>query len=713
MATKHLGTPSVSGRDIATMQGVANYDRTFLPVANGTHFNGNGGAASTALIQTRCRQTRKLLRVIAGGADQLQIEWANKYTGNTPQAADATCEFNGPNNVIVRMSIEYPAGNMRIISASSAYAAGTAYAILDQVVSAGLKYVCIQAGTGQTPASSPAFWRLVRTYTVNWEGQVDTAGTVTFVPGDYKKSLPISLLEKMIPGDLIAVLGAFDSGAGTGTYIPYAGSGGASNTAPFTDWVVDTGTGMPAVGASIPEVGITTQTNGNTTTLNSTTQSGWMQIPYATAITGNIPTRNCVALFGDSLMLGTGGDIRDGEPAGIFVRSVDGTSYWKIAQGGNRAECYTPTNAPWQLSCAARCSAIVTDLGVGDIQANLTFAQTKTAMERLWKTLAATGVPVYANTFMPISNSTDAWATATNQTRWTNAGASATTQFPTDDATYLTSIYGLTAMWLTQDGASLAVNGTTVKVGQMYHPLDGFIDTRGLICDPATNWKWNWNGTASLYTADGAHPTAFACAVQAAYTTPQMESIIMARQQITQPYPQYSPQGEPPNQTMPRHQATGNSPSSGVAGGSFLSVVGVSPGRWYYGFRVGYGSGATGTPDWTLLAGMEPSKMKVVQSGVQAPAINSVGAIGLAGAPVWIPPGQLIAIVLEVPASTANFYIGANAIVAGMNKQGLGFLNAGLSTDTAQLTGTKSIMDGGAAPGVFAANVFRAWVEIY
>ncbi len=44
------------------------------------------------------------------------------------------------------------------VSGVAAYAGGTPYVIGDLVVSASINYYCIQAGTGQTPASSPLYW---------------------------------------------------------------------------------------------------------------------------------------------------------------------------------------------------------------------------------------------------------------------------------------------------------------------------------------------------------------------------------------------------------------------------------------------------------------------------------------------------------------------------------------------------------------------------
>lgn len=676
---------------------------SFLPVANGTHFNGNGGSTATAgLIQTRCRSTRKLLRVIAGGARQLQVEWANIWTSNTPQSGDASCEIAGQQPVTSRMSIEYPAGNPRLTSGSAAWSSATAYALLDQVNSGGTSWVAIQAGTNQTPAAGSAYWREVKRYPVLW-AEGDANGTVVFPAGAYLKSLPVQLSELTRAGDCIAVLGSFDTGSSSG-YLPYAGANGASNTAPFVDWVIDSAGGLPAVGSALPDTGVTTQTNGNTTTSGNTVASTWMKIPYATAITGDLPDWRCVALFGDSLMQGTGGDIRDGEPCGIFPRSVDGASWWRIAQGGNRAGCYAPGNFPWQASVLARCSATITNLAMNDINANLTTAQVQAAVQRMWTCVAATGTHLYAGYPTPISSSTDSWATVANQGRFTNGGLVNTTQNPADDATYLTSVYGLVSMWLSQDGGMMAdPSGAIVKVGQQGHPVVGLLDWRALIADPATSWKWNAPGLA--YTADGAHPVPFAVAVAAAYLQPQLEPLFAARQRVGQPYPTYTPAGEPPLGNMNRTLM--DATLSSIITGSVATVVGVSTGRGIYGFRVPTGSAVGANRAWTLLAGADPAKLKVVASGSSAQPVSGVLDVPLAGAPLWIPAGYLVVLVLATP--VASVWSGHNTAVAAYHKSGIGFVLAGSSADTVSLTGVINLFAG----VKFTPVTFRIGAEVY
>jgi hypothetical protein len=686
----------------ATKKYVDAQAKTFLPVANGTHFNGNGANASTSLIQTRCRQTRKLLRVLVGGADTIQVEWANIWTSCLPQSAGASSEIAGVQAVTARMSIEYPAGNPRQVSGSTAYASGTAYAVFDQVTSGGSAWVCIQAGTGQTPASGSAFWRQVNRYVVNWEGQTDTSGTVVFNTGDYKKSMPITLSEKMRQGDCIAVYGAFDTGSSTG-YIPYAGANGACNTVPFVDWVVDASTGLPAVGSALPDTGIVAQTNGNTTTANSTVNTSWMKIPYATAITGNIPTKKCIALFGDSVMQGFGGDIRDGEPCGFFARAVDGTSWWRIAQPGVQAGCYLPGNYPWQSSVISRCSSVITYMAINDLNQGLTLAQMKSVMQNHWVSLSQTGVPIYSGYLIPVSASSDAWATTANQSRYTASGTIATTQYPTDDASYLTSIYGQVAMWLSQSGASMTTpDGATVQAGQKGHPVDALLDFRGLLADPQTSWKW----TAGL-TTDGGHPNALAVGLQSAYLARQMEPLLSGRQ-VPPGFRPYLPLGEAVTRSMDRSLVRD---LAAQATGSLMSVAEVSPGAMFYGFRMWPGS-AVGSRSYTVLVGADAAKMKVLQSGTLTTVANTLVNISLTGAPIWIPAGYLMAVVVTSPA--ASSWYGLNAASSLLNITGYGFCLAGNSTDTAVLSGTAtnlySVTAGAAA---FAGNAARLFVEFY
>lgn len=693
--------------DYATRQYVDATADTYFPVANGTHFNGNGGSTSTSLPQGRLFETRKLLRVIAGGADSLIAEWANIWTSNTPQSLDATCEMAGPNNVSVRMGIEYPAGNMRMTSGSSAWSSATSYVVNDQVTSGGSSWIAVAASTNSTPSGSNANWRLVRRYLVRWEND-DGAGTVTFASGDYKKSLPLALVDKLLAGDMIAVLGSFDTG-NTSNRVPHAGANGACNTAPFVDWVVTSTSAMAGPGSALADTGVTTQTNSSATSNGSTDFSAWTKIAYATAITGNNPDKKCVALFGDSLVQGTGGDIRDGEPAGLFVRAMDSTTWWRIAQGGNQAGCYTLTNAPWQMSVVARCTAVICNVVINDIQAGNNFATVQSRLLRVWKALAAQGNPVYAGPPTPISLSSDSWATTTNQSRWTTGGASA---FPGDDASYLTSVYGQIAMWMTQDGA--LDSSVSAKFGQANHPLSGLLEWRSIMADPATSWKW-----APGYTSDGAHPKASTVAIQAPYLAPQIAPIIYADKLPVSNMPTHSPVGVPRVQVCERSLISAGLSES--MSGSLMTVVGVSPGHPFIGFRMMTGSTAgAATKAWSFMIGQDPAKMKVVDSGnfTVQPGTTAIAAQAFAST-IWVPAGYLMAIQVTVNSvATASVWRGPVVPLASLHRLASNFIVAGITSSGSETTaitvGTVVSLNTSSTSPKYGSTpaLCRAWAEM-
>jgi hypothetical protein len=693
-ATRNVGTTTgtVAAGDDTRFTSAA--QKTYVPVANGTHFNGNWANPATSLIAGPVRQSRKLLRVLTGGATELVVEWANKYTITIPPTPGASCEINGPNNVNVRMAIEYPAGNPRLVSGSTAYSATTAYAVMDQVTSGGGSWVCIQAGTGQTPADGSAYWRRVNRYTVRWDND-DSAGTVTFLPGDYKRSQPLALSEIMLEGDCIAVLGAFDAGSSSGR-IPYAGTNGACNIAPFVDWIVDAAS-MPAAGSGITATGITNQTNGSTTAAGNTDHTTWTLIPYATAITGNIPTDRCVAICGDSIAQGFGGDIRDGEPCGLMPRLLDGATWWRLAQGGNRALCYYPGNAPWQMSVLRRTTSTVLNLALNDMLSGSDAPTIQKDLQRTWKMHAANGGPLYGGLLTPMSNSTDAFATTANQTRFTTGGIP-TTQFPADDATYLTSVYGQVALWISQEGAPITLpTGETVRAGQQGHPITAFLDWRGFLADAATSWKWN----PSL-TTDGAHPNAVAVANQIELSAEQFPDVILGGNRPETREPTWDPTGAVTMQSMPRSQVKDLSPA---VSSTLFSVVDVSQGDWYSQIRAWCGTGTVGSKTATVLSGADPAKLKVLYSAtIGSPPASSLMTLTFTGAPVWIPRGHLIA-VAWTPAPVSG-YGGATALHASLHTTGSGVKLAGTSADTVALTGPVNAIT------KFTASTFRLWHEL-
>lgn len=231
----------------------------------------------------------------------------------------------------------------------------------------------------------------------------------------------------------------------------------------------------------------------------------------------------------------------------------------------------------------------------------------------------------------------------------------------------------------------------------MNHPLRQILDWRSLMVDSATSWKWN-----AGYTGDGAHPNGAAVAVQQAYLAPQLDGVVMGRGALAHPAPAFSPVGEAPVQPFSRSDVFVRSVTPTT--GSIMTSLGVASGRTYYGCRVW--SGVSSTRTWTILAGMDAAKMKVVASGSVAFGAEAVVPFGFA-APLWIPAGQLVALVLTTPA--ANAWGGLLAYNALVHKTGLNFLLAGTSADTVALVGTVSLY----SAVKFTAHAFRVWGELF
>lgn len=694
--------------------------RSYLPVTNRTHFNGNGGSAATALIQTYSQQTRVLLKVISSGAQNLQVEWANIWTSNTAGQSEQA----GPNSVNARFAVEYPAGNPRVVSGSTTYASGTAYALLDQVVYSGTHYVCIQAGTGQTPSTATAYWTPVVRYTVTFPTSTDGSGTTTFAPGAYLQSNPVPLTNgPTVAGYNLAVCGYFETPSTSG-YIPYAAYEGGQNNAPYVDWKINLGTTV-AAGSDICATGVTTQTNGNASTANWVNGVGAGvtvdHLAMPTAVTGDTPLKRCVGLFGDSLIAGFGGDWRDGSMAGWCVRNCDGATYWRIAQGGNKLGCYSSTiSNPWQAAVLRRCTAVVCDMGINDIALGDTLAQVKTAATNCWQWLASAGAPLFQTMLSPLSNSSDTWTTLANQSQYTGSGTVATTQCPSGVGTnYTGKIYGGFQMWLTQTGAQGAFSpgGATVSAGQPGHPLECVIDLAGNVRDPLTGWKWNANGTS--LSADGAHPTAYAVGLTLDTQGVGWAPVALAMQQLPQVAWFPNAQG---GYLSNMERSTVVSTAATDANTALVTSVGVSPGRYINLLRFYLNATpATTTGKWAILAGTDMSWLQCIATGSVTYAAGTDGVvIGTIGVPLWVPPGQQLYVLLSKVASQATAFGGQVALAPGLNSPPTAFVVAGGVTDaTLTLTVGASYTVANAAPGAtstfttaMAAVTSRVWAEL-
>lgn len=72
---------------------------------------------------------------------------------------DVFAEYSNATSFTLKCSRWVTTGTGGNSARLAAYASGTAYAIGDRVTDGGHDYVCIQAGTGQAPSSSPTYWQ--------------------------------------------------------------------------------------------------------------------------------------------------------------------------------------------------------------------------------------------------------------------------------------------------------------------------------------------------------------------------------------------------------------------------------------------------------------------------------------------------------------------------------------------------------------------------
>jgi lysophospholipase L1-like esterase len=152
----------------------------------------------------------------------------------------------------------------------------------------------------------------------------------------------------------------------------------------------------------------------------------------------------------------------------------------------------------------AGCTHAIEAFGANDLGVTTLATYQATRLD-LWNLMASRGIKVFATTVTPRTDSTDSWATTTNQT--TKAWESSRVTF--ND--WLRGGAPLVA------GAPVAV-GTTdaVIAGQAGHPLFGCIDTADAVESARNSGFWRVNGSANYATADGLHPSPAAHLLMAA-----------------------------------------------------------------------------------------------------------------------------------------------------------------------------------------------------
>lgn len=501
-----VATPTAAN-DAAIKSYVDGLAAKWVPIAGrATVASENTGATNAGLqFVTAGRYGRTVHRVIAGGASQVRLEYANWGTqdgdattsaGTTVSVGARPYEVSNPNSVSFRASIEYPAGVWKLVSGSTAYASGTTYAIGDQVISSSITYVCIQAGAGHTPASSPTFWLVVNRYLVHWNGE-DGTRAVTCASGANIQSIPVAI-PNLQPGMYVAVNSMVLTGSSSNKFT-------VGDISRSKDFAVDYATTPPTAGGSTDpvDVGVSTQTNASAGT----------PIPLPLMISGQTGANASVYLVGDSVMYGyTDTDTSWGYQRGSFAAAMEDTQtpYLRAAQTGSQALQFLPANSPLRTALASRCSAAVCNLGVNDITLCSGVAATVEAnLVALWTSLDSQGLRVYQTTIMPSTTSSDSWATKANQTV---------------NSTFNTCRQAVNA-WL-RAGATTTINGLSVSIGNPMHPLTGLIDYSLYGEDPTDSSRWLTNGSANYYTSDGIHPSPAAYAALENQITPAVMHLV-------------------------------------------------------------------------------------------------------------------------------------------------------------------------------------------
>jgi len=217
----------------------------------------------------------------------------------------------------------------------------------------------------------------------------------------------------------------------------------------------------------------------------------------ATEKTGSKPT---VLIVGDSIGAGQGETTltADGD-IGFIERGLAGRYPWGAIARGNQSFITIANNPSKQMTYARFATSALSNLGINDFynpgiatsdSPNLDVVQARALA--LWTQLAEAGLRVHQTTLTPVTTSTDAWATTTNQTiYWPNQNAKRV-NFNDWLRTGAPIIAGV-AVAVGTSGALLA--------GQYGHPLAGYIEIADTVESARNSGLW-----AAGLTGDGTHP---------------------------------------------------------------------------------------------------------------------------------------------------------------------------------------------------------------
>ncbi|WP_230203031.1 SGNH/GDSL hydrolase family protein [Parafrankia discariae] len=440
------------------------YGTGMVPVGSGTYTYPGGSSQWLAYGAGASRTKALALTDIA----TLRVVFGNFHD----QGTVAPSELAGPNPIVVRASVEYPAGVPKLNANSNVtWASSGSYVAGDQVTSGGFSWVAIASSTNQTPALDSAYWAQVQFYPAFFRGA--SSADVTIAPGHVVVSEPIGISPSIPKGSAFYINNIVQPMSGSTMNQGSFPRGGHTHKVAAGEYEAHVALGSASV------------TDVTTTTPN--TISGDGSPGYAPmAIVGQPSAATAVVyLCGDSIMNGTGDDfVLGSELGGWGVRLLADdpatpTKYLyphlRSARGSSRGHYQYGPGWQRRLALAAGCTHVIDEWATNDIAAPRTFAQVQAAALDRWRAFARMGLIVYASTCVPRTTSTDSWATEANQTPAANFGS----------------------------GSAWAQYNTWVRT--VPSPLAGVIDAAAATVDTATGLVWR-NG----FTIDGIHPTAAA-----------------------------------------------------------------------------------------------------------------------------------------------------------------------------------------------------------
>jgi lysophospholipase L1-like esterase len=266
------------------------------------------------------------------------------------------------------------------------------------------------------------------------------------------------------------------------------------------------------------EKGTVSTTEVTDFTMNSHTGSAQTYGLWPLALIGRTTARPLVVLS-DSIGEGVGDVADSADHVGMLARFAGPSHpYINLSQSGDRLELFRQSNSK-RLALLAYAKNVIFGMGVNDIGVGRTLPQIQSDMIAIW-TLAKARLPqagrILQTTITPSTTSTDSFATLANQTAAPNFSTSGTgTREQLND-------------WL-RDGAPMlagapASTGTpnALRAGNALHPLHAVLDLADTVESARNSGKWSVDGTASKWTTDGLHPSAYAHAQAAAAAAPYL-----------------------------------------------------------------------------------------------------------------------------------------------------------------------------------------------